>query len=83
MSDSSELSPPLSLDSVVLRDTDDYLSSARSESVITSSASSQGDSDTDDSFISSLDIAYIVAFRNRFSQLFQGIPDLGPQDIER
>ncbi|KAG4305940.1 hypothetical protein PORY_000850 [Pneumocystis oryctolagi] len=85
MSDSLELSsPPLSLNSDVLRLTDDDASSVKSEGLdLVSIVSSQSDTDTSDSFMSSLDIAYIVAFRNRFSRLFEGIPDLGPQDIER
>ncbi|KTW25720.1 hypothetical protein T552_03332 [Pneumocystis carinii B80] len=85
MSDSSELSsPPSSLHSVILKESDNDLSAVKSESVsIASSKSSSGESGINESFVSSLDIAYIVAFRNRFSQLFEGIPDLGPQDIER
>ncbi|EMR08190.1 hypothetical protein PNEG_03361 [Pneumocystis murina B123] len=85
MSDSSELSsPPSSLHSVILKESDNDLSPVKSESVsMASSTSSPDESDINESFISSLDIAYIVAFRNRFSQLFEGIPDLGPQDIER
>ncbi|KAG5513319.1 hypothetical protein PMAC_001382 [Pneumocystis sp. 'macacae'] len=85
MSDSLELSsPPLSLDSDILKATDDDVSSVKSDSLdLVSSVSSQSDSDASDSFISSSDIAYIVTFRNRFSRLFEGIPDLGPQDIER
>ncbi|CCJ30881.1 unnamed protein product, partial [Pneumocystis jirovecii] len=77
-------SPPLSLDSDILRATDDDVSSVKSDGLdLVSSMSSQSDSDASDSFTSSPNVAYIVAFRNRFSQLFQGIPDLGPQDIER
>ncbi|KAG5437681.1 hypothetical protein PCANB_000718 [Pneumocystis canis] len=73
----------LSLNSDVLKVTDDDVYSVKNERPSLSSVmSSQSDSDVSESFMSSLDIAYIVIFRNRFSQGILGEPEALDKIVE-